>query len=128
MPNSTGPRRQQIAARIHQLLLLQVDHAIDVAQLLNDPLYARDVLLVCDACPSSELVALSRQFREADAEPALAGPHSPGHALQANEWAHDTSGFGVSQPPLAERAPSAPAGPPAVERRRRRWLVPWRRG
>jgi hypothetical protein len=119
--------RLQIAQRLFQLLLLELDHSIELERLLGDPRYARDVLLVCDACTGSELQAQAAMFRASappvgrragdtpaaglsartvrptPPQPAGRGPAprqlgSPGRALQANAWSRDTSGFGVSRP------------------------------
>jgi hypothetical protein len=121
--------RLQLAKRIHQLLLREIGHAIEVERLLADPLYARDVLLVCDAVHGGELAALSSLFREATRlMPAQAG--APGHAPQPNEWGRDTSGFGVTQPPPVpppggtRRAGDAEPAP--APERRRGWLPRWR--
>lgn len=122
--------RQTLAQRIHLLLEREIDHLILVERLLGDPLYARDVLLVCDALVGTPLPGLAAQFRAstlasaatgttAQATPAgpapLAGPPRalpqglpsrsdraavPGHAALANAWGQDTSGFGLSQPAL----------------------------
>ena len=121
--------RMQIAQRIHQLMLREIGHAIEIERLLAEPRYARDVLLVCDAVPGAELAPLAALFRQA--VPAPAGtPSAPGHAQQPTEWSRDTSGFGVTHPP--------PVGPPAGSRRagnadddggpeqRRGWLPRWR--
>jgi hypothetical protein len=129
--NALGPSlsRLQLAQRIHQLLLREIDHAIEVERLLADPRYARDVLLVCEAVPGGELPPLVRLFREASR--AVSGqPQEPGHAPQANDWGRDTSGFGVTQPPpmpspggsrrASDSAP-APLEPP-----RHSWLPRWR--
>lgn len=123
MASSTS--RLQLAKRIHQMLLREIDHAIEVDRLLADPRYARDVLLVCEAVPGGELAALAQLFREASRlAPEPAG--APGHAPQANEWGRDTSGFGLTQPPpVATRPGTRRAGDtdaqPAPERRRS-WL------
>jgi hypothetical protein len=53
-----------IASRINLLLLRQLGLGIDVKRLLSEPLYGRDVLLVCEADPGSALDSLSRQFRQ----------------------------------------------------------------
>lgn len=127
--------RLQIAQRLFQSLLRELDHSIEVERLLGDPRYARDVLLVCDASVGTVLPALAALFRasappvgrragdtpaagltpeavrSAAAQPAAPGPaarppDSPGHARQANAWSRDTSGFGVSRP--------ASAGPPTT--------------
>ena len=126
----TSLSRLQLAQRIHQILLREIDHAIEVERLLADPRYARDVLLVCEAVPGGELQPLVRLFR--DASPPTAGPaEPPGHAPQANDWGRDTSGFGVTQPPpvpaaggsrRASDSEPAPLDPPA----RRSWLPRWR--
>ena len=115
--------RLQLAHRIHQLLLREIDHAIEVERLLADPLYARDVLLVCDAVPGGELAPLAALFRDVS-WPTPRLPQGPGHAPQDTEWGLDTSGFGVSRPATLTNAPS-PTTEPAAERRRG-WLPRWR--
>lgn len=129
--------RMQLAQRIHQLLLREIDHAIEVERLLADPRYARDVLLVCEAVPGGELVPLAALFREA----SRAEQHhddAPGYMPQSNDWGRDTSGFGVSQPPPISgpaplQAPSPGSGrrasdsePAPLDARPRSWLPRWR--
>ena len=69
--NRSSNRRLQLATRIHYALLREIGQGIDVGRLLKHPLYARDVLLVCDACerarsaPSGD--GLSRRRRSLDA-------------------------------------------------------------
>ncbi len=127
---ATTLSRLQLAQRIHQRLLQEIDHAIEVERLLAEPRYARDVLLVCEAIPGGELAALAALFRESGQPP------HPGRTPQPNDWSRDTSGFGVSQPPPM----TPPPGPPGASRRasdseptpldskppRRSWLPPWR--
>jgi hypothetical protein len=125
----TSMSRLQLAKRIHQMLLREIDHAIEVERLLADPLYARDVLLVCEAVPGGELAPLAALFREASRPgPGQAG--APGHAPQANEWGRDTSGFGVTQPPPVPAKPGArrasDADKPVPTEQRRSWLPRWR--
>ncbi len=125
----------QLAQRIHQLLLREIDHAIEVERLLADPRYARDVLLVCEAVPGGELVPLAALFREAS-RPTAGQPDEPGHAPQPNDWSRDTSGFGVSQPPpMPNTVPGAMPGgsrrasdsePMPLAEPRRNWLPRWR--
>ena len=55
--------RLQIAQHLYQALLREIDHAIEIERLLSEPRYARDVLLVCDACPGGDLRTLAAQFR-----------------------------------------------------------------
>ena len=123
--------RMQLAQRIHQMLLREIDHAIEVERLLADPRYARDVLLVCESVPGGELVPLAALFREAS-RPTAGQAQGPGLAPQANDWSRDTSGFGVTQPPpmpntipggsrRASDSESAPLAEP-----RRGWPPRWR--
>jgi len=57
--------RLQIANRINLLLLRELGQGIAVDRLLSDALYARDVLLVCDAHAGSDLASLAVHFRAA---------------------------------------------------------------
>jgi hypothetical protein len=52
------PRRAQIANRIHLALMRELGQGIDLKLMLHSALYARDVLLVCQAYPGSELQQL----------------------------------------------------------------------
>ncbi|MBE7420012.1 MAG: hypothetical protein HS128_20105 [Ideonella sp.] len=79
MMTSSANRRLQIATRIHYALKRELGCGIDVGRLLKQPLYARDVLLVCDACDDSDLRRLGKAFRGISA------------ALL-----HDVSGIGAS--------------------------------
>ena len=150
-PNPQPIGRLQRARRLYQVLVREIDHAIEVERLLTDARYARDVLLVCDALPGSEAPPLATQFRALPppaagvaARPVPTG--APGHAQQPTDWSRDTSGFGVTRPPRVAplgssrpRAAEAPDGPPAVQPaklpaepveeqagRRRSWLARWR--
>jgi hypothetical protein len=138
MPSSPKPNaalRLQLAQRIHQVLVREIDHAIEVERLVTDTRYARDVLLVCDALPGSEAQALATQFRALPPPPAGAvakgvASSAPGHARQTTDWSRDTSGFGVTQaPPVAPTAGGrGHAGGPSTNptERRRNWLARWR--
>ena len=77
-------RRLQLATRIHYALLRELGHGIEIGRLLKQPLYARDVLLVCDACSGNDLPRLARAFRGAMQEAMEAG-------------ASGTSTFGLSK-------------------------------
>ncbi len=59
----------KIAEQMDELLQRELAQGIEPYRMLAEPLYARDVLLVCDAMPGSELAALARQFRAAAAPP-----------------------------------------------------------
>jgi hypothetical protein len=86
--------RLQIATRIHHVLLRELGQGIDVERMLKQERYARDVLLVCDACRDTELPRLATDFRgAAKAMPAVAP--APGRAAQPMDWSANTSGFGV---------------------------------
>ncbi|MBI3369242.1 MAG: hypothetical protein HY021_12610 [Burkholderiales bacterium] len=92
----------RIANRIHLFLIRELGHGIDVEQMLNRPVYARDVLLVCEACQDVELTQLARQFRSvAPSSPGdvrlspMGSRVLPGHAQQPLGWSRDTSGFGA---------------------------------
>ena len=59
--------RLHIAHQLQAALQLELEHEIEVERLLGDTLYARDVLLVCDALRSAGLSALAAQFRAGSA-------------------------------------------------------------
>ena len=79
MDRSTN-RRLQLATRIHYALLRETGIAIDVGRLLKQPLYARDVLLVCDACSGHDLRRLATAFRGASLPAAADG------GAAASQW------------------------------------------
>ena len=58
----------RIAESMHVLLLDAVGHGIDPRRMVDDLLYARDVLLVCDAMPGTELASQALHYRTALAE------------------------------------------------------------
>ena len=127
--------RVQLAQRIHQVLVREIDHAIEVERLLADARYARDVLLVCDALPGSEAPPLAAQFRAlpspaADLLARQSPAGAPGHAQLPTDWSRDTSGFGVTRPPPVEtaagRRPDVGEPPATPAERRSNWLSGWR--
>lgn len=65
-------QRLQTARRIQQRLRHELGQGIDTERLLTDRLYARDVLLVCEAL-GGDLAALAQQLHSLDA-PAPAAP------------------------------------------------------
>jgi len=70
----------QVAELMHDALRRELGQGIDSLRMVAEPLYARDVLLVCDALPGTELAGLARQYREAAAEapaPQAAAPPAP---------------------------------------------------
>ena len=144
-PTSTS---LQFAQQLHQSLLRELGHEIKIERLVSDARYARDVLLVCDAYPGTELASLAAQFRALAANGPAAGAPAP-----TAEATRTDSGAVVSRPsplitsPVA-MAPAAPAlteseegtlGQPAPHNpdddwtevvakppRRKWWLARWR--
>jgi hypothetical protein len=55
----------KIAARMNGLLKRELGQGLVPARMLAEPLYARDVLLVCEAVRGSELPDLAARFRRA---------------------------------------------------------------
>jgi hypothetical protein len=101
MNTPSSNRRLQIATRIHYALMRELGHGIDVGRLLKYPLYARDVLLVCDACTGNDLHRLAVAFRgitpAAGARPSAFGASGFG-----------ASGFGPSPLSASQFASSGP--------------------
>lgn len=66
-------RCYRIADRINAGLQSELGQGIERERMVHEPLYARDVLLVCEALRGSELARHARQFRAAlaAAEPSL---------------------------------------------------------
>lgn len=128
---SHSPSPLQIATKIHFYLMRELGQGIDVEKMLKQPRYARDVLLVCDACPGTELATLAQQYRSArDLYKRLDQSHgsvqgAPGHAAHPTEWSKDTTGFGISRPLDDPATGPAPDGQPA-DAQRKSWLARWR--
>lgn len=59
----------KLAARIHALLEHELGQGIEAPRLLADSLYARDVLLVCEALVATDGPLLARAFRRAAGAP-----------------------------------------------------------
>ncbi len=109
-------RRLQIANRIHLLLLRELGQGIQVERLLCDALYARDVLLVCDAHPGADLASLAQHFRAAAGSDGTEG-------RPASIWRSGHSGFDTAPGlPLDSDLGQGLAQPPAG----RHWLSPAR--
>jgi hypothetical protein len=72
------PLSRKIALRIDTLLQRELGQGIDVQRMLAQPMYARDVLLVCDALRGSDLALLAQQFRDAAAQADEAPNSQPG--------------------------------------------------
>lgn len=138
-----NPRRcLQIADRIDVQLQAKLARGIDLGRMLSDPLYARDVLLVCDAHRGEELATLAREFREAmaeapDASEASDASEAPPESRPASAWSRATSDFmsslfdvfRPSQPTSSTLPPADPAAQAELQRRAQAWYSPtrWRR-
>ena len=55
----------KIVSRMNALLLRELGEGVDPVRMLAEPVYARDVLLVCDAMRGTELAELAPLFRRA---------------------------------------------------------------
>ncbi|MBS1176787.1 MAG: hypothetical protein H6R06_1199 [Proteobacteria bacterium] len=113
--------RLQLANRIHLALMHELGQGIDVMQMLGNSLYARDVLLVCQAYPATELRRLGEQFRQATAELIER------RAAQPAVLGRDSSDFGVSRPPAWTPCSSFDDfvdSLPDMRQLARRWLAP----
>ena len=58
-----------LAQELHTSVLRAIDHEIEIERMVSDARYARDVLLVCDACQGTELPALAAQWRSLTPRP-----------------------------------------------------------
>ena len=74
-----------IADRIHRALVREIGQGLDRQRLLRDALYARDVLLVCEALHHTGLPDLAQRFRQA----AI--------TIDAHEVAASRAGFSASR-------------------------------
>lgn len=59
----------KISDRIHLLLVRELGQGLDRQRMLREPLYARDVLLVCDALRLTDAPFLAMHFRRCAASP-----------------------------------------------------------
>jgi len=116
-----GLHRLNLASHIHLGLMRELGQGIDVKQMLGSALYARDVLLVCQAFPGSDLQRLGEQFRQASAD------LSERRAAQPAGWRRDRSAFGVSRPPVSKahsEFDDFADSLPDTRQPARRWLTP----
>jgi len=90
--------RFRIATRIHHALIRELGEGIDVVMMLGREPYAREVLHVCNACGSRELVRLARHFRAATEQEQRAEREEA--ALQA-AWTRSNSAFRTTMPPFS---------------------------
>jgi hypothetical protein len=103
----------RIATKIHFFLLRELGQGIDIERMLSHELYARDVLLVCEACAGTELARLAAQFRSLQT-PGVAEPAAPyittqtaqsapmAHMPRPLEWATSAKEARIPAPLLAQ--------------------------
>ena len=111
-------RLLRIANRINLLLLRELGQGIDVKRMISQPRYARDVLLVCDARPGTDIASLALHFRY------VQRAQSGGESVPPSTWGRDSSGFGLSGP--AEVDSSFGIGMMPAARAARPWFSPAR--
>ncbi len=104
--------RTVLANRIDLHLRHQLGQGIDPARALRDERYVRDVLLVCEAMVGTDLPRLARQFRVAGKRMADEARRPGQDTGPPQDWAANTSGFGVSQPPQAPGRKGREVNPP----------------
>ena len=127
-----------IAEAMHELLLRELGEGVDGLRMIAEPLYARDVLLVCDAMAGTEAATLAQHYRVAAnerdataAKPAQA-PEADVAGSRSRFGPTTTSGGDSFFGPLRSGSPSSldpPAEPgPARDSRAPapRWFSPSR--
>jgi hypothetical protein len=122
----------KIADRIDALLQAQLGQGIDLQRMLAEPLYARDVLLVCDSHRGHELAELARYYRLAAAEmvddPKRQQTSSGFGGATSDFMSSLFDGFKPSEPSSLPGATLDAARQAEVQRRARAWYSParWR--
>ena len=107
----------KIARRVDTLLIEQLGEGVQAQRMLDDPLYARDVLLVCEAMSDPELPKLARMFQQALVEAESAGPSREPLRIAGLLNSIFASPSDSSHPPEPELEPATSAAP-----RPRRWF------
>ena len=123
---SLPPGLLSIARQLHGALSDEIGHEIEIERLVSDGRYARDVLLVCEACDNPSLHRLADEFRALVAPPARLAADEPAvslvsvpgsmleRAMLAATTAVDSAGLASPAPGAAAAAgPTGPAAPPA---------------
>ena len=106
----------KIASRISALLQRELGQGVDAMRMVAEPMYARDVLLVCEAMEGSELAELAPQFRAALAEAADPDAGGARHSgFSASRFLNSLFAASTGSPASTLDAP-----PPQV--RRRSWF------
>ena len=102
----------KVASRINHRLQSELGEGVDAQRMLTEPLYARDVLLVCDALVGTDLQALAGSFRKAMAKTA----HSPLMRAPLGIASLLNAIFGPAKRP-APPTPTPKPAPPAASAR-----------
>ena len=99
----------KVADRIHLLLVREIGQGLDRQRMLKEPLYARDVLLVCDALHATDAPFLAGHFRRAAAsvdEAEQAALLNKGRGFSVSDWFHSLfgapSGFDAQPTPTRQ--------------------------
>ena len=108
--------RLALAHRIHLGLMRELGQGIDLRQLLDDDRYARDVLLVCQAYPATELAALGAAFAQL-ARPTPTAAPAAGIGADRGRARPGRRGVRAGFDGVAAADVAPPSG-------LRRWLVP----
>ncbi|MDO9075701.1 MAG: hypothetical protein Q7U73_20840 [Rubrivivax sp.] len=106
----------KIASRISALLQRELGQGVDATRMVAEPVYARDVLLVCEAMAGSELADLAPQFRA-----ALAEAYEP-QAGGARPLAFSASRLLNSLFAASTGSPAATLDAPPPQARRHSWF------
>ena len=83
----------KIADRIHLLLVRELGQGLDRQRMLRELLYARDVLLVCDALRLTDAPMLAMHFRRCAASPDEAEQVATRRAAAAQNRGFSASRF-----------------------------------
>ena len=100
----------KIADRIHLLLVREIGQGLDRQRMVNEPLYARDVLLVCDALHGTDGPLLAGHFRRAatNADQTEQASRPKGRGFGMSGWLASLFGphSGFGEQPAQERQAS----------------------
>jgi hypothetical protein len=110
----------KIADRIHLLLVRELGQGLDRQRMVREPLYARDVLLVCDAMRLTDAPFLAMHFRRCAASPdeaeqvAARRAASKGRGFSASRFLNSLFGVadasdGPAEPHPASKLPNSTA-------------------
>ena len=98
----------KIADRIHLLLVREIGQGLDRQRMVKEPLYARDVLLVCEALKATDAPFLAHHFRRAadSVDEAEQAALARGRGFSVSGWLNSLFGS-PEQPATARQAARA---------------------